>query len=420
MSYAIISIIEGVFMKRFLLFFTFVISFLYGANICYAEELDIYSKSAILYNMDDDIILYEKNSEERTSIASLTKIMTCIIAIENIDNLDQKIILKSDVFTGLAEAGASVAGFRVGENVTFRDLLMGALLPSGADATRALALNISGSESEFVNLMNKKAIELGLKNTHFENTTGLESSNHYSTVKDISIILKYALKNQTFKDMYTTREYTTTSNLTFYSTLKKISNNYSFDVSNILGSKTGYTDEAGLCMSSIANYNGVNYLLVTAGADYRGNVPRQLLDAMTIYNFYSTNYGYKNIINTGDYIKTINEEYSTKEKYDITSPITISKFLNNSFNEDKIKYEYSGLDKISYKNKIGDKLGSVNIIYDDNIIDTFDVFLTETINFSLLTFLLQTKLIYLIGATIIILLIIICFFKKRKDIKKKS
>ncbi len=407
-------------MKRFLLFFTLVISFLYGANICYAEELDIYSKSAILYNMDDDIILYEKNSEERTSIASLTKIMTCIIAIENIDNLDQKIILKSDVFTGLAEAGASVAGFRVGENVTFRDLLMGALLPSGADATRALALNISGSESEFVNLMNKKAIELGLKNTHFENTTGLESSNHYSTVKDISIILKYALKNQTFKDMYTTREYTTTSNLTFYSTLKKISNNYSFDVSNILGSKTGYTDEAGLCMSSIANYNGVNYLLVTAGADYRGNVPRQLLDAMTIYNFYSTNYGYKNIINTGDYIKTINEEYSTKEKYDITSPITISKFLNNSFNEDKIKYEYSGLDKISYKNKIGDKLGSVNIIYDDNIIDTFDVFLTETINFSLLTFLLQTKLIYLIGATIIILLIIICFFKKRKDIKKKS
>lgn len=407
-------------MKRFLLFFTLVISFLYGANICYAEELDIYSKSAILYNMDDDIILYEKNSEERTSIASLTKIMTCIIAIENIDNLDQKIILKSDVFTGLAEAGASVAGFRVGENVTFRDLLMGALLPSGADATRALALNISGSESEFVNLMNNKAIELGLKDTHFENTTGLESSNHYSTVKDISIILKYALKNQTFKDMYTTREYTTTSNLTFYSTLKKISNNYSFDVSNILGSKTGYTDEAGLCMSSIANYNGVNYLLVTAGADYRGNVPRQLLDAMTIYNFYSTNYSYKNIINVGDYIKTINEEYSTKEKYDITSQITISKFLNNSFDENKIKYEYNGLDKISYKNKIGDKLGSVNIIYDDNKIGTFDVFLTETINFSLFRFLLQTKLIYLIGATIIILFIIICFLNKRKDIKKKS
>lgn len=407
-------------MKRFLLFFTLVISFLYGANICYAEELDIYSKSAILYNMDDDIILYEKNSEERTSIASLTKIMTCIIAIENIDNLDQKIILKSDVFTGLAEAGASVAGFRVGENVTFRDLLMGALLPSGADATRALALNISGSESEFVNLMNNKAIELGLKDTHFENTTGLESSNHYSTVKDISIILKYALKNQTFKDMYTTREYTTTSSLTFYSTLKKISNNYSFDVSNILGSKTGYTDEAGLCMSSIANYNGVNYLLVTAGADYRGNVPRQLLDAMTIYNFYSTNYSYKNIINVGDYIKTINEEYSTKEKYDITSQITISKFLNNSFDENKIKYEYNGLDKISYKNKIGDKLGSVNIIYDDNKIGTFDVFLTETINFSLFRFLLQTKLIYLIGATIIILFIIICFLNKRKDIKKKS
>ena len=401
-------------MKRFLLFFTLIISFLYGANICYAEELDIYSKSAILYNMDDDIILYEKNSEERTSIASLTKIMTCIVAIENIDNLDQKIILKSDVFTGLAEAGASVAGFRVGENVTFRDLLMGALLPSGADATRALALNISGSESKFVNLMNNKAIELGLKDTHFENTTGLESSNHYSTVKDISIILKYALKNQTFKDMYTTREYTTTSNLTFYSTLKKISNNYSFDVSNILGSKTGYTDEAGLCMSSIANYNNVNYLLVTAGADYRGNVPRQLLDAITIYNFYSTNYSYKNIINIGDYIGTIDEEYSSEKKYDITSPITVTKFLSNAFDTSKIKYEYNGLDKISYKNKIGEKLGSVNIIYDGSIMDTFDVFLTDTIKFSLFTFLLQTKLIYLITTIIVVLLIIICFLKKKK------
>lgn len=401
-------------MKRFLLFFTLIISFLYGANICYAEELDIYSKSAILYNMDDDIILYEKNSEERTSIASLTKIMTCIVAIENIDNLDQKIILKSDVFTGLAEAGASVAGFRVGENVTFRDLLMGALLPSGADATRALALNISGSESKFVNLMNNKAIELGLKDTHFENTTGLESSNHYSTVKDISIILKYALKNQTFKDMYTTREYTTTSNLTFYSTLKKISNNYSFDVSNILGSKTGYTDEAGLCMSSIANYNDVNYLLVTAGADYRGNVPRQLLDAITIYNFYSTNYSYKNIINIGDYIGTIDEEYSSEKKYDITSPITVTKFLSNAFDTSKIKYEYNGLDKISYKNKIGEKLGSVNIIYDGSIMDTFDVFLTDTIKFSLFTFLLQTKLIYLITTIIVVLLIIICFLKKKK------
>lgn len=401
-------------MKRFLLFFTLIISFLYGANICYAEELDIYSKSAILYNMDDDIILYEKNSEERTSIASLTKIMTCIVAIENIDNLDQKIILKSDVFTGLAEAGASVAGFRVGENVTFRDLLMGALLPSGADATRALALNISGSESKFVNLMNNKAIELGLKDTHFENTTGLESSNHYSTVKDISIILKYALKNQTFKDMYTTREYTTTSNLTFYSTLKKISNNYSFNVSNILGSKTGYTDEAGLCMSSIANYNDVNYLLVTAGADYRGNVPRQLLDAMKIYNFYSTNYSYKNIINIGDYIGTIDEEYSSEKKYDITSPITVTKFLSNAFDTSKIKYEYNGLDKISYKNKIGEKLGSVNIIYDGSIMDTFDVFLTDTIKFSLFTFLLQTKLIYLITTIIVVLLIIICFLKKKK------
>jgi len=406
-------------MKRFFIFLTIIfVLFLFNKNVCYAEEIDIYSKSAILYNLDDDIILYEKNSEERTSIASLTKIMTCIVAIENINNLDDKVTLTSDVFTGLLEAEASVAGFKIGETVTFRDLLMGALLPSGADATRALALNISGSEEGFVSLMNSKANELGLKNTHFENTTGLESTNHYSTVKDVSIILKYALKNQTFRKMYTTREYKATNNLTFYSTLKKVSNNYSIDVSNILGSKTGYTDEAGLCMSSIANYNNINYLLVTVGADYHDNSPKQLLDAITIYNFYSSNYSYQNIVNENDYIKTINKSYSNEKEYKIFSPVTITKFLNNSFDKNKITYEYNGLNTISYKNKIGEKIGTVYILYDSNIIDSFDVFLTEVINFNLFAFLIQTKLIYSILGLLIFLFITTFLFIKKKGIKK--
>lgn len=410
-------------MKRFIINFILLITVLCICKVDYVYaienvNLDIYSEYAILYNLDDDIILYEKNAEVKTSIASLTKIMTTIVAIENIKNLDDKVTLYSNVFYGLAEANASVAGFRIGETVTYRDLLMGALLPSGADATRALALNISGSETAFVELMNKKAKELKLENTNFANTTGLESYNHFSTVKDISIILKYALKNETFKKMYTTREYTTTNGLTFYSTLKKISNNYAIEVPNILGTKTGFTNEAGLCMSSIANYNGINYLLVTAGADYRGNTPRQLLDAINIYDYYSNNYSYKTIISKNDYITDINVMYSKTKKYEIISPKTIEIYTTNEFNTNDIKYEYIGLKELTHKNNINEKIGDVNILYNNEILDTIEIVLEQTIQFNLIQFLIQTKIIYPLCILIIVILafIINIILKKKKSL----
>lgn len=397
------------------------ILFLFNLKSIYAEKLNIDSKYAIIYNMDTNEVLYEYNSNEITSIASLTKIMTCIVAIENIENLDTKVTLGRDVFYGLVEAQASVAGFKYGDNVSYRDLLMGAMLPSGADATKALAINIAGSEEEFVKLMNAKAKELNLSNTNFVNTTGLEAVGHYSTVQDIATLLIYSLKNDTFREIYTTREYTTTNNLKFSSTLKKISNGYTIDISHIQGSKTGYTDEAGLCMSSIANYNNVNYLLVTAGADYHGNTPRQLLDAIKIYSYFDENYGYKNLINTNDYITTIKINYSKEKNYVINSPVSITKFLDNSFNANNIEYKYNGTNVISYKNTVGEKLGSVDIIYNNQLIDTIDIYLNTTIKFSLISFLVQTKLIYLILVTILFIspLILKKILKTRKRVKTK-
>lgn len=385
-----------------------------------SDNLNINSKYAILYNLDDDNIIYEKNADDRISVASLTKIMTCIVALENIQNLDDTIILNKNIFYGLIEANASVAGFNAGDKVSYRDLVMGALLPSGADATRALAFNISGSEEKFVELMNKKANDLGLLNTHLKNTTGLESANHYSSVKDISIILKYALQNDNFKKMYTTKEYTTTNNLKFYSTLKKISNNYSINIGNILGTKTGFTDEVGLCMSSIANYNGINYLLVTAGADYKGNTPWQLLDAITIYNYFKDNYSYKFLINENDYISSIKILYSKQNEYKVLSPITIKKYLNNSFDSNKLVINYNGLTQLNYKNKIGDKIGTVSIIYEDKIIDKFDVFLDTTISFDLFKFLIQKKYIYIIIFTCLFISFILINKLKKRHKKKKT
>ena len=165
---------------KYLKYLVFLIFFI-PINI---EALEINSEHAILYNMNDDIVIFEKNADERTYIASLTKIMTTIVAIENIDDVDETVSVPYEALDGLIAANASVAGFYSGQRVTYLDLLYGVMLPSGADATRTLAYYISGNEEEFVKLMNDKAIELGLTNTHFANTSGLDTDNHYSTVRE--------------------------------------------------------------------------------------------------------------------------------------------------------------------------------------------------------------------------------------------
>lgn len=276
-------------MKRISLSITIILYLLCYMNV-YALELDLYSNNAILYNMKEDNIIYEKNSHEKVSIASLTKIMTGIVAIENINNLDDPVTLTTTDFKGLIEANASQAGFRVGEVVTYRDLLYGLMLPSGADAAQALTRNIAGSNEKFVELMNNKAQELKLENTHYENPTGLDDDNHYSTVSDVLTVLKYAYQNEEFKTIITTQEYTTSNKrLTFKSTLSKAQN---MEMDYLKGGKTGSTGDAGLCLATIANYDDTDFLLVTAKAEY-STVPKNFLDHKTIHEYIRDHYNYQ-------------------------------------------------------------------------------------------------------------------------------
>ncbi|MGG6310804.1 D-alanyl-D-alanine carboxypeptidase family protein [Paenibacillus macerans] len=188
---------------------------------------ELNSPNAILMNLKDHAILMQKNSEDQIYPASLTKMMTAIVAIENLPDLKEKITLTHSVFQGLSEADASMAGFQPGEKVMAIDLLYGALLPSGAESCIGLADYIAGSEKNFVGMMNQKAADLGMHNTHFENSTGLHNENHYSTVKDLTILLSYALQNDTFREIFTSSRHSTPQTnkhpdgITFYSTMFK-------------------------------------------------------------------------------------------------------------------------------------------------------------------------------------------------------
>ena len=260
-------------------------------SIVNVHALDINSKNAVLYVLNDDSVVFEKNKDEITSIASLTKIMTTIVAIENINNLDEQVTITSDMLKGLKEENAYVINLQVGEKVTYNDLLYGTFLASGADAARGLSFGISGSDSKFVELMNNKAKELNLTKTHFTNATGLDTKDQTSTVDEVAKMLQYALKNEKFKEIFYTDTYTFSNKKhTVKSSLKETASYYKLDASNIQGGKTGYTTNAGRCLASVAydKENDITYMLVTTNAVINPKY-YHVKDAVDIYNYYSPN-----------------------------------------------------------------------------------------------------------------------------------
>lgn len=249
------------------------------------------SPNAILIRLKDHTILMQKNSEEKIYPASLTKMMTAIVAIEKLPDLKEVIKLTNSTFHGLYEADASMAGFLPGEQVKAIDLLYGVMLPSGAECCIGLADQIAGSEQNFVKIMNQKAADLGMNNTHFENAIGLHNENHYTTVKDLAILLSYALQNDTFREIFTSSRHSTQptnkhpGGITFFSTMFEDLNNQNIINGEILGGKTGYTDEAGLCLASLAKVGKQEYILISAGAkgDHHSE-QYNITDALAVYN----------------------------------------------------------------------------------------------------------------------------------------
>lgn len=255
------------------------------------QELDISginSAYGVLMQARGGRIIGEINGDERIYPASMTKIMTAIVAIEKLDDLNREITLTSEMFDGLYERDATQAGFQPDETVRAIDLLYGVMLPSGAECCIALADNIAGSEDGFVELMNQKADKLGMDGTHFCDTTGLHDPDHYSTAKDIAILLKYAIRNTTFREIIESPYHSTPATnihpdgITFYSSLFKNLPDPTVTGGKILGGKTGFTNDAGLCLASFAEIDGTEYILVTAGA-FSAGTPH-ITDAVTIYN----------------------------------------------------------------------------------------------------------------------------------------
>ncbi|MDO4281153.1 MAG: serine hydrolase [Peptococcaceae bacterium] len=255
----------------------------------------INSSSAILINAGNGDILYEKDADTRRAPASLTKMMTVYVAIKNTDNLDKTLTMPKAAYEGLEENSASQSGLKAGEKVTVRDLLYATLLSSGGDAANALALTVSGNLDGFVKLMNDEAKTIGMDSTTFVNPTGLDASKQRSTCRDLARLLKTALGDATFEEVFTSRDYTTSANdehpdgLKLSHTMEKDLSSFQryFDTSGyqIVGGKTGYTEDAGNCLASLAEKDGApSYIAVTMHATGTGDQYYQAVhDAVTLY-----------------------------------------------------------------------------------------------------------------------------------------
>lgn len=311
-------------MKKLVLILFLLIGSLFTPIQIFAEEEkpNVTSDYIYLYDQTTGQVLWDKGSKEIIYPASLTKMMTALIAIENVDNYDQQVLIDERIMAGLKEAGASCAGFNVGDIVTIRDLIYGTLLPSGAECTQALAYTIAGSVDGYVDMMNQKAQELGMKDTHYVNTTGLHNDNHYSTLYDISLLLDYALQNDFFKEVFTSDTYQAgisknypTQGLKMESTSYKYINNpesnvpYKVTIEGFNGSKSGYTVEARYCLASSATINEMDLILITAHAWVERKIPSHYLDAGTIYNYYRDSYQRQMIFNLNDVIKESEIKY---------------------------------------------------------------------------------------------------------------
>lgn len=246
---------------------------------------DTNSRACVVIDRNTNTVLYGKNEKQKRKMASTTKIMTATIIIENC-NLDKTI----EISKKAAGTGGSRLGLKTGDKITIRDLLYGLMLRSGNDAAVALAEYAGGSIEGFAELMNKKASELGLTNTHFESPHGLDSDEHYTTAYELAILSNYALNNSTFAQIVGTKEYTITIN----GYPKQLSNTNELlgNLEGVYGIKTGFTNGANRCLVTACKRNDMDIICVVLGSDTK---KFRTQDSIKLINYIFANFKPVNI-----------------------------------------------------------------------------------------------------------------------------
>jgi len=348
----------------FLLFFTVTNVYAEENNINLAEN----ATSAIMIEASTGEIIYQKNINEKRPPASMTKMMSMLLIMES---LEKGTITMKDEVTASAYAssmGGSQIFLKAGEKMTVEDLLKGIAIGSGNDATVAMAERIAGTEEAFVKLMNDRAKELGLKNTNFKNSTGLDAENHYSTAYDMVMIAKELVKHEKILEFTGTYEeyLRKDSDSPFWLVnTNKLVRFYS----GADGLKTGFTTDAGYCLTATAKKDNMRLITVVMNeptSQIRNSETTSMLDYG--FNMYSID----QILDSNTGLRKEKVELGSDEEVTIV-PMEEVKILNNNTKEKRnVTYKIE-TEKIKAPVKVGDIVGKINIIEDNKVINTVDI-----------------------------------------------
>lgn len=317
------------------------------------ENLKLSGESYILMDRDTGRVLMEENSHNRMLIASTTKIMTALVALEK-GNLNDRIRIDDN---SVGVEGSSIY-LKKGEILTLKDLIYGLMLRSGNDAAVAIAIHIGGSTEEFVNLMNNKARSLGALNTNFVNPNGLNDDNHYSTAYDMALITKAAFKYDDFATIVSSKSYTSdrTENNYFYNKNETL---WEYEGGN--GVKTGYTIKAGRCLVSSASRNGLNLIAISLNARDWFNDNYKLLD----YGF--ENYSPSLIFDKGQFMKKVQVNKGNRDYVNLVAENTLIYPLKIGEKE-KIRIDIQSSEDLKLPIKKGDVMGYVSVYLEGKLI----------------------------------------------------
>lgn len=376
-----------------------VMLFCPAAAISYEPDFTLTSKAVYLENLDTGLVLYEKNADQQMYPASLTKIMTAILVLENVKDLDQETAAYpmwiQDMLYG---TNASLGGLIVGEKLTIRQLLTSALVQSGNESAMILAGYVgSGGMADFmprditsfVEMMNDKAKALGCMGTHFTNPTGLHSDNHYSTARDMAIMAKYAMQNPVFASLvknYAVQLGQTNkhSDLWQYSTNKMLLTSSPYYYAPVVGIKTGSTDEAGRCVISQAEDNGYRYFCVVMGAPSTAAEPfPNFIETRQLYRWAFGTFSLKTLLEQGELMAEVPVKYSGDGKIaKLAVKDDVVKLLRNDISSDSIIYHTELPESIEAPVAAGDSVGTLHIMLMGEEIGTAELVATQDFSLS--------------------------------------
>lgn len=395
------------------------------ANYSFAADTqapNIYSPCALLMDLSTGKLLYEKDINKKMYPASLTKVLTCIIAIEEC-KLTDKAIVSYDAVMSLS-SGYVTANLQIGEELSIEQLINVLMIASANDAAIVLAEHISGSVEEFSKLMNKKAKEIGCINSNFVTPNGAQDENHYSTAYDLALIGQYAMKNKTFRKIVSTTSYRLSATNKYSSDDRVFLNNNSLIIVNnnsrednyyykyATGIKTGFTTPAGNCLIASADKDGLELLSVVLGAGYTEDfLSQRYLDTISLFTYGYNTYTIRKVAKKGSAIQTISVSNATRDtkKLDVVLNKDVSVLIKKDNLYDVLLPKVQLQEKIKAPIKKGDILGTISykvegITYKYNLISSQDVKVSK--------FFINTIFI------IFILIVLRLYIQKKKQYRK--